>query len=250
MKIIRVLSFGLGAFSLAESDVQAQDRNDETTNLIVRIDDRRSHDLTQPWVSLSYPDGTMLDAIALDDGSDSEDAIPSDHLYVCRMNVQPGENVEVWILDSGPIMSGELVYETTVDLTEGRTHRVTMRAGGASPGRATSVETPSLTQETDETDSTNPEEEIEASDPEPGIDSSLGFAHEASVVPIIPEIRRWKTRDVWGLVGLFFLGLVTRHTMRNTKRMVIRRVDSMTKLIDKLHAHPSALDRPKDSMDS
>jgi len=246
MNILRAGSIGLGALGFWGSTAFAQEAVD-TATIIVRIDDRRAHELTQPWVSLTYVDGLMLDALALDNGDDPEDGVAGDHLYICRLEVPAGENVEVWILDSGPLKSGELVYEARVNLTAGRTQRVTMRAAGPSPGSATSVSsdesaTPdSATRAEDTPAGSAPMEEPE----EPEMDPSLGFAHEATVTPSRPFIRRWKSRDVYGLVGLAGIGLLIVGLGRRLSRHLIRQLDACSSLIDTLEGSVHARRKPR-----
>ena len=215
MKRYCARSYGLGAVllfaplpSLAQESGQAEPSSSAV--LVVRVDDRKTNQLTQPWVSLTYADGTMIDGIALDDGSDPEDGVAGDRLYVCRMQVPTGKKVDVWILDSGPLNSGEILLETQIDLIDGRTQRVSLRPDGPSPGSATSVTPDSLllpsNAEEEGTPDAPPEDEEEVEENE--VDPALGFSREATITPSRPMIRRWHTRDVWSLVVATFLGLI------------------------------------------
>jgi hypothetical protein len=233
-----------GVSSLWSGTAGAQDQQTEATaSLVIRIDDRKTHELTQPWVSLTWPDGTLFDALALDDGSDPEDAIGGDHLYICRMTVPAGKNVEVWILDSGPLNSGQLLHQTTLDLPEGRTQRINMRPPGPSPGSATTVDEvePERASESAPVEG-HPGEPVEETIPE--IDPSLGFAHEATITPSRPAIRRWSARDVWGLVGLSLLGLLGVVLQRKTRLVLIQRIEGLTGRMDSLHGPATARQRP------
>jgi hypothetical protein len=193
----------------------------------------------------------MLDALALDDGTDVEDAFGGDHLYVARMNVPPGEDVEVWILDSGPVDSGMLIRESRVDLTAGRTQRITMRSSGASPGsasRVTQEDAAPLSGTAIPTGQEPPSPGISQDQPqEPGIDPSLGFAREATITPVIPNFRRWKSRDVWGLVGLFLLGWTGLRIVRRTRRSLIRQIDETTGILNDIACSPHSRAKPQRS---
>jgi hypothetical protein len=232
------LAVGLGW--VCSCPAGAQDRQG-SASLVIRIDDRKTHELTQPWVSLTWPDGTIFDALALDDGSDPEDAIGGDHLYICRMEVPAGDDVEVWILDAGPLNSGQLLHQTILDLPEGRTQRVSMRPPGPSPGSATTVDEVESGSEGAPADGP-PGEPVEETIPE--IDPALGFAYEATITPSRPAIRRWIARDVWGLVGLTLLGFMGVALGRRTRRELIQQVDELTGLLDSLEGPVTARRRP------
>ena len=244
-------SCGLGAllFWFWSASALAQETSN-TATLIVRIDDRRAHELTQPWVSLTYVDGLMLDALALDNGEDPEDGVAGDRLYVCRMEVPAGEDVEVWILDSGPLMSGELIHETRVNLRAGRTQRVVMRASGPSPGSATSVSA-----DEEAAPSSGAEEAAEAPEQdaapdeaeEPELDPELGFAGEATVTPSQPFIRRWESRDVYGLVGLAGLGLLIAGVGRRLTHRFTQQITDSSRLLDTLEGPVHARPKPRQS---
>jgi hypothetical protein len=246
MNILRAGSLGLGALMFGSSAAFAQE-SENTATIIVRIDDRRAHELTQPWVSLTYLDGLMLDALALDNGEDPEDGVAGDHLYICRLEVPAGEDVEVWILDSGPLNSGELVYEARVNLKAGRTQRVTMRAAGPSPGSATSVSSDDASPSTTASGGEDaPTEDVQMEEPnEPEMDPSLGFAHEATVTPSRTFIRRWKSRDVYGLVGLTGLGLLIVGLGRRLSKRLIQQLDACSSLIDTLDGSVHARRKPR-----
>ena len=72
-----------------------------TTELVVRVDDRLSRSLTQPYIVAGSND-TFVYVQALDDGTDEKDRYSGDRLFVGRLEVPAGIELEVRVTDVLP----------------------------------------------------------------------------------------------------------------------------------------------------
>lgn len=90
----------------------------------MQIDDRRSHELTNPWVVVLPPDGTAIEVIALDDGTDAADRYAGDRLFVARATVPADVELDIRIVDADP--RGESIQTRRIKAPVGIATRLTI----------------------------------------------------------------------------------------------------------------------------
>lgn len=101
--------------------------------IIVRVDDRHIRNLSAPWVQIIGNDGPIAEVRLSDSGTDPEDRVAGDRLYVSRVQTNQLGEVQIRVTE-GTSSRGRLLKMVRGRLVSGGTLRVSVVIGNDDPG--------------------------------------------------------------------------------------------------------------------
>ncbi len=190
---------------------------EEAVEFVLRLDDRDTRSLSEPRVTLLYPDGRSVEAPALDDGTDAQDKFAGDHLWVARLRApEPGR---VWALISDTVedKSRTLLRKPIIIGAKGGLNQIKVQTLEAESESAPLAADGEPTREQDEPAEARPDSpQTSALKGQP--DFPLAAAAEVDTREV--SFQPWASNAVSALVtlgiGAAMLAFLLRDTLRRT----------------------------------